>query len=51
MLAELFQPTHLLIILAVVVLLFGGRWFASLGNGFRDALKNFRHATKSSTSK
>jgi len=51
MLAELFQPTHMIIILAVVLLLFGGRWFAALGSGFRDALRNFKHATKSSSSK
>jgi len=47
MLAELLQPTHLLLIGAIVILLFGGRWFATLGGGFRDAIRNFRHATKS----
>jgi len=46
MIAELFQPTHILIILAVFLLFFGGRWFATLGGGFRDAVRNFRHATK-----
>jgi Sec-independent protein translocase protein TatA len=46
MLAELLQPTHILIIVAVLVLFFGGRWFATLGGGFRDAIRNFKHATK-----
>jgi Sec-independent protein translocase protein TatA len=44
MLAELLQPTHPLILAAVLVLFFGGRWFAKLGNGFRDAVRNFRNA-------
>jgi Sec-independent protein translocase protein TatA len=46
MLAELLQPTHLIIVAALLVLLFGGRWFANLGNGFRDAVRNFRHVDK-----
>ncbi|WP_109485798.1 twin-arginine translocase TatA/TatE family subunit [Occallatibacter savannae] len=51
MFAELLQPTHLLIIGAVVVLFFGGRWFARLGHGFRDAVSAFRKSisTKSDT--
>jgi len=44
MLSELLQPTHLLIIAAILLLLFGGRWFAKLGTGFRDAVRNFRIA-------
>jgi Sec-independent protein translocase protein TatA len=46
MLAELLQPMHMLIIVAILVLFFGGRWFATLGSGFRDAIRNFRKATK-----
>jgi Sec-independent protein translocase protein TatA len=42
--AELLQPTHILIIAAVLLLFFGGRWFARLGGGFRDAVHNFRNA-------
>lgn len=45
MLAELLQPTHILIIVAILVLFFGGRWFKKLGYGFRDAVRNFRSAT------
>jgi Sec-independent protein translocase protein TatA len=44
MVAELLQPTHLIIIAALLLLLFGGRWFATLGTGFRDAIRNFRNA-------
>jgi hypothetical protein len=33
---------------AIVVPLFGGRWFARVGNGFRDAVRNFRTAIRSS---
>jgi hypothetical protein len=40
MLAELLQPMHIL------VLFFGGRWFTTLGNGFRDSIRNYRNATK-----
>ena len=47
MIAELLQPTHLVVILAIVLLLFGGRWFATLGTGFRDAIRNFRKASTS----
>ena len=44
MIAELLQPTHLIVIAAILILLFGGRWFARLGTGFRDAIRNFRNA-------
>ena len=45
MVAELLQPTHLLIIAVILLLFFGGRWFTKLGNGFRDAVRNFRNAS------
>lgn len=48
MLAELLQPTHLLVIGAILVLFFGGRWFKKLGCGFRDAVRNFRSASSAS---
>lgn len=48
MFAELLQPTHLLILGAIVLFLFGGRWFARFGNGFRDAIRNFRNASSAS---
>jgi len=47
MIAELLQPTHILIIGAILLLFFGGRWFTKLGYGFRDAIRNFRSATHS----
>jgi len=42
MLSELLQPSHLLVIAAIVLLFFGGRWFSRAGRGFRDAVRNFR---------
>lgn len=42
MLAELLQPMHLILLGAIFILLFGGRWFANLGIAFRDAVRNFR---------
>jgi len=47
MLTELLQPTHLLIMAIIVLLLFGGSWFAKLGGGFRDAIRSFKEATQS----
>jgi TatA/E family protein of Tat protein translocase len=51
MFVELLQPTHILIIVAILLLLFGGRWFATLGRGFRDAIRNFKQATNSTRPK
>jgi Sec-independent protein translocase protein TatA len=51
MFAELFQPTRMLIIVAVFLLFFGGRWFAKLGGGFRDAIRNFKQAIQSQRAK
>jgi TatA/E family protein of Tat protein translocase len=48
MFAELLQPTHLIVIAVIVVLLFGGRRIARLGNGFKDAVNNFRNAAGNS---
>jgi len=42
MLSELLQPSHVIVIAAVVILFFGGRWFSRAGYGFRDAVRNFR---------
>lgn len=46
MLGELLQPTHFILILAIVIFLFGGRWFSRAGLGFRDAIRNFRVAIR-----
>lgn len=51
MLTELLQPTHLLIIAVILLFFFGGRWFAKLGIGFREAVRNFRAANKMSRRK
>ena len=51
MLAEMLQPTHLLIVGAILVFFFGGRWFKRLGYGFRDAVRNFRNAGNASRPK
>lgn len=46
MFAELLQPTHLLFIAAVLLFLFGGRWFAAMGTAFKDAIRNFRESSR-----
>ena len=39
-------PTELLIILAVAVLLFGGRKIPELAKGLGEGIRNFKHALK-----
>lgn len=46
MIGTLLQPVHLIVILAVLILFFGGRWFADLGKGFAAAVRNFRRSNK-----
>jgi TatA/E family protein of Tat protein translocase len=48
MIGSLLQPAHVILILAVLVLLFGGRWFANLGKGFAAAVRNFKRSARSS---
>ena len=43
---ELFQPTHLLIIGVVLLLLFGGRKLPELGKGLGEGLKGFKDGLK-----
>jgi sec-independent protein translocase protein TatA len=40
------QPTHLLLILLVIVLLFGGSRVASLGKGIGEGIKNFKEGLR-----
>lgn len=47
MLGALFQPAHLLILLCVAVLFFGGKVFANLGKGFALAVRNFKRSSRS----
>jgi len=40
----LFQPFHLLLIVAIALLLFGPSKFASLGKGLGEGIRNFKAA-------
>jgi len=42
----LFQPFHLLLIVAIALLLFGPSKFASLGKGLGEGIRNFKAAIK-----
>lgn len=46
---ELLQPTHLLIVLVVAVLLFGPRKLPELGKGLGDGIRNFKDSMKQAT--
>jgi sec-independent protein translocase protein TatA len=46
---DLFQPTHLLIIAVVLIVLFGGRKLPELGKGLGEGLKGFRDGLKGAT--
>jgi sec-independent protein translocase protein TatA len=42
----LFQPFHLLLIVAIALLLFGPSKFANLGKGLGEGIRNFKSAMK-----
>jgi sec-independent protein translocase protein TatA len=42
----IFQPTHLLLILLICMVLFGGKKLPELGKGLGEAIKGFRSAMK-----
>jgi sec-independent protein translocase protein TatA len=44
----LFQPLHLLIIIAIILLIFGTSKFAALGKGMGEGIRNFKAAMKDS---
>lgn len=46
MLEGLFQPTHLLVILAVALFVFGPKKLPELGKGLGDGIRNFRDSMK-----
>jgi sec-independent protein translocase protein TatA len=46
MLGDLFQPTHLLIIGLILVVLFGGRKLPELGKGLGEGLRGFKEGLK-----
>lgn len=43
---DLFQPTHLLVIAVVLVVLFGARRLPELGKGLGEGLKGFKEGIK-----
>ena len=42
----LFQPLHLILIIAIILLLFGTSKFAALGKGMGEGIRNFKAAMK-----
>jgi len=43
---ELLTPTHLMVLAAVAILLFGGRKLPDLGKGLGESLRGFRDGIK-----
>jgi sec-independent protein translocase protein TatA len=46
MLEGLFQPTHLLILLGIALLVFGGKKIPELGRGIGEGIRGFKSAMK-----
>lgn len=46
---DLLQPTHLVIILVVLLILFGGRKLPELGKGLGEGLRGFKEGMKGMT--
>jgi sec-independent protein translocase protein TatA len=46
MLEGLFQPTHLLILFAIALLVFGGKKIPELGRGIGEGIRGFKSAMK-----
>jgi len=42
----LFQPFHILLIIAIALLIFGPSKFASLGKGLGEGIRNFKASMK-----
>jgi sec-independent protein translocase protein TatA len=42
----LFQPLHLILIIAIILLIFGTSKFSSLGKGMGEGIRNFKAAMK-----
>ena len=49
MLEGLLQPTHLLVIMAVALFVFGPKKLPELGKGLGDGIRNFRDSMKQAT--
>lgn len=50
MLDGLFQPTHLILILGVALLVFGPKKLPELGKGLGEGIKSFKRGIKDATS-
>lgn len=46
MVRDLLQPTHLLLIVAVFMLFFGGKKLADIGKGLGEGIRNFKTGLK-----
>ena len=46
MIEGLFQPTHLLVILAVAVIFFGPKKLPDLGRGLAEGIRDFKKSLK-----
>jgi sec-independent protein translocase protein TatA len=46
---DLFQPTHLLVIAVVLLILFGGKKLPELGKGLGEGLRGFKDGMKGVT--
>ncbi|SEF97766.1 sec-independent protein translocase protein TatA [Bryocella elongata] len=46
---ELFQPTHLLVIGVILLVLFGGKKLPELGKGLGEGLRGFKEGMKGVT--
>jgi sec-independent protein translocase protein TatA len=42
----LFQPLHLILIIAIILLIFGTSKFSALGKGLGEGIRNFKSAMK-----
>ncbi len=51
MIEGLLQPTHLLVILAVALFVFGPKKLPELGKGLGDGIRNFRDSMKQAAEK
>lgn len=45
----LFQPTHLLVIVGIALLIFGPKKLSELGEGHGESIRGFKAAMKEST--
>jgi sec-independent protein translocase protein TatA len=51
MIEDLLQPRHLLVILAIFMLLFGGKKIPEMAKGLGEGIRNFKTALKDDTEK